>query len=147
MAYQSPFHTGRTPPPDAATRARMRANLERNVAESKAKGYGPSSFNDLLKPLNETAKKTAGNKLAEQMSETKKAPTKSEIRKAAKEGKTLSASIPSTCFAWLEWTDGVASGEFLNKTQGVWEWECDLETFIEWAQSGSLGGYFNDVIR
>jgi len=157
MAYQSPFHTGnRTPPPDEATRARMRANLERNIAESKSKGYGKADFSDLLKPLNQKAKETLANKIAENMrqSEGKKKPTKGEIKKAAKAGKVLVASLPSTCFSELTWQatsddgmDGIATGTFINKTQGTWDWDCDLETFLEWTQSGSLGEFFNAEIR
>lgn len=138
---------GGTGKPPQAVRDYLRSQTDARIAESRAKGYGPARFDNLLKPFNDSAKKAAGDKLAEQLNKTKKAPTKSEIRKAAKEGKTISATLPSTCFAWLEWQDGIATGEFLNKTQGVWEWECDLETFIEWAQSGSLGSFFNDVIR
>lgn len=154
MAHQSGFQAfsqwvagGKVGAIPQAARDFLRAQTDKRIAESKAKGYGPARFDDLLRPFNREAKKTAGDKLAEQISGTKKKPTMSQIRNAAKEGKTLRASLPSSCFAWLEWTDGVASGEFLNKTQGVWEWECDLETFIEWTQSGSLGEFFNAEIR
>lgn len=157
LAQQSPYPNRRTPPPDEATRARMRANLERNIAESRSKGYGKADFSDLLKPLKQKAKETLADKIAENMRQSegkKKKPTKGEIKKAAKAGKVLVASLPSTCFSELTWQatsddgmDGIATGTFINKTQGTWDWDCDLETFLEWTQSGSLGEFFNAEIR
>lgn len=108
---------------------------------------GKPSLEQAMKNLNQTIKQTIGDKLAEEMGEKKKKPNLSEIRKAAKEGKMLSASLPSTCFSELTWQDGIATGTFINKTAGDWSWECDLETFIEWVQSGSLGEFFNEEIR
>jgi hypothetical protein len=134
-------------PPPSIVRDMMRQKGLARDAELKAKGYGTANFNDLLKPLNRKAKETAGDKTAEQMNGGKKKPSLSEIRKAAKEGKTLVASLPSSCFSELTWTDGVATGTFINKTAGVWDWDCTLEEFLEWSQSGSLGEFFNDVIR
>ncbi len=47
----------------------------------------------------------------------------------------------------LEWTDGVATATFANKTVGDWDYELTRAEFLEWAQSDSLGEYFNDNIR
>jgi hypothetical protein len=151
MAYQSPFHTGRTPPPDEATRARMRAGLERNIAESQAKGYMRADFNDLLKPLNREAKKTAGNKLAEQMSEKKKKPTRGEIKKALANGATLDVSTPSDCFESLSAVDAgdgmvLVTGTFRNPTHGDWDYLMPLGDFLDWAND-DLGVAFNEWVR
>lgn len=152
MAYQSPFHTGnRTPPPDEATRARMRANLERNIAESKSKGYGPARFDDLLKPLNREVKKTVGNKIAEQASKTKKKPTHGEIKKALANGLTIEASTPSDCFLNLTAEDAgdgmvLVTGTFRNKTQGDWDYLMPLGDFLDWAND-DLGVAFNEWVR
>lgn len=129
----------------------MRANLERNIAESKSKGYGPANFNKLLKPLNSKAKEAAGQKLAEQAGEKKKAPTKSQIKKALANGQELSVSTPSDCFDAIVAVDAgdgmvLVTASFKNKTQGDWDYLMPLDDFLDWAND-DLGVAFNEWVR
>ena len=141
MAYQSPFHSQRTPAPDQATRDRMRAALDQRVAESKAKGYGPAKF-DYLKKLGEDINR---NIHASEGDKQKKGPTESQVRKAAKEGKVLYASAPSVCFTELSWQDGLATFTFAKGGgDGTYSIEMDVEDFMAWA-SDDLGRTYNDV--
>jgi len=154
MAYQPEWQNRRTPPPDQATRDRMRANLERNIAESRSKGYMRADFSDLLKPLKREAKKTIGDQIAENMRESegkKKKPTKGEIKNALKNGQTLNVTTASDCFESLtaEVSDDgmvLVTGTFRNPTRGDWQYEMPLDLFLEWAND-DLGVFFNQVIR
>jgi|SRR5580704_17848100 hypothetical protein len=77
----------------------------------------------------------------------KKSATMDEIKAAVKSGKRLYANIPSTCFDELSWHKGIAHAEFAYRNpDGGYDYECDLETFLEWC-SDSLGEFFNAEIR
>jgi|SRR5579883_2480745 hypothetical protein len=156
MAFQPEWQNRRTPPPSQDVRERMRANLERNIAESKAKGYGPANFDGLLKPLNRKVKKTLGDKIAENMRESegkkKKQPSKSEMRRALANGSELHAVTPSDCFqdlfAVASDDDGtvLVTGVFANPTRGEWQYEMTLDEFLDWAND-DLGVAFNEWVR
>lgn len=73
----------------------------------------------------------------------KKPPSMSAIKKAAKEGRTLYASQPSTCFTEVSWTDGVCTFSFAHATVGDWDVEMSLSDFIALASEPSLGQAFN----
>lgn len=76
--------------------------------------------------------------------DNKKEPKLSEIRKAAKEGQTLFASQPSTCFTEVSWTDGVASLTFAHKTVMTVDIEMDLDEFLDFAHAPEgMGARFN----
>ena len=120
------------------------------------KHYGPANFNDLLKPLNHEAKKTLGDKIAENMRESegkkKKQPTKSKMRRALANGGELHAVMPSDCFqdlyAVASDDDGMVlvSGVFANPTRGEWQYEMTLDEFLDWAND-DLGVAFNEWVR
>jgi hypothetical protein len=141
LAAYSPWPNRRTPAPDQATRDARRANLDRNVKESKAKGYGPARFDDVDRELKKLSKQINKNLHADE-DKHKKKPKLSEVRKAAKEGRTLFAATPSTCFSEVSWTDGIASLTFANKTQGTWDIEMTLDEFLDFTD-GSMGQNFN----
>ena len=73
-------------------------------------------------------------------------PSRGQIEEAAKAHKTLVATMPSTCFDSLTWRDGVATAVFA-KDGSVYDYPMDVDDFLDWANSGSLGKTFNDEIR
>jgi len=60
---------------------------------------------------------------------------------------TLWADQDSDCFESLSWRNGVATATFWHGGDLTYTYPVDLETFLEWANDDSLGGFFNDVIR
>ena len=105
------------------------------IAEHVAKGQLEATPNIRTfiagKPMTDTAKPTVTFK-------TNKKPNAAA---------SIVANQDSTCFDNLEWNDGIATATFANKTAGDWDYEMTREEFLEWAQSDSLGEYFNDEIR
>jgi hypothetical protein len=73
-----------------------------------------------------------------------KGPTKQQIQSAAKTGKTLHITTPSTCFNSVNWKNGIVSVEFQNGY--AYSAPLDLDTMLEWADDESLGGFFNHVL-
>jgi hypothetical protein len=109
----------------------QRARIAQHVAKGQLEAT-PNIKNFIAgKPMTDTAKPTIGFKTN---------PKKPNA------GATIVANQPSTCFDNLEWTDGIATASFANKTVGDWDYEMTREEFLEWAQSDSLGEYFNDNI-
>jgi hypothetical protein len=76
----------------------------------------------------------------------KQGPTRGEIMKAAKAGKTLHANTPSVCFASVEWTDGICTMEFARDGY-VLDEPMDILDFLDFAQAPSLGQFYNAEIR
>jgi hypothetical protein len=56
----------------------------------------------------------------------------------------LSADMDSTCFASLDWEDGVVYAVFTNGAE--YEADCSRKMFLEWISYGSLGGYYWDEL-
>lgn len=143
MAIQSPFYTKRTPPPDQATRDRMRAALDQRVAESKAKGYGPATFGNFEKEL---------SKLNQQINESMKASEAQRHKKPKikhhRNGDMI-AQQGSSAFLFLAYSKaaGGVIASFANPTRGEWFYPMGRKDAKDWFNSDSLGGYFNDVIR
>ena len=104
--------------------------------------YGPAN---LTKTLNEQMKKETKRALNSQRGQ--QATSLSQIKKAAAQGKTLWADQDSDCFESLSWRNGVATATFWHGGDLTYTYPVDLETFLEWANDDSLGGFFNDVIR
>lgn len=128
-------NVGRTPEIDA---------FLRGASKAEAKKLRPQQQRDAFKQLNrelgQLSKQT--NKNIHANADKGNAPKLSEVKKAAKEGRTLFAATPSTCFSEVSWTDGVASLTFANKTQGTWDIEMSLEDFLDFTD-GSMGQNFN----
>jgi hypothetical protein len=59
---------------------------------------------------------------------------------------TVVADADSTCFDDVRWSGGVAYATFLRDGYQI-EIEMSKAEFAEWADSGSLGGYYNAVLR
>lgn len=99
-------------------------------------------FEDINKTLNKLSKEAVGKV------RDKTGPTRGEVEGAAREGKTLVATQPSDCFDSLTWRSGVATAVFAKGGgQGTYEYEMELDEFLEWCADESLGGYFNAEIR
>jgi len=62
------------------------------------------------------------------------------------DGGVLTATTPSVCFDDLSWEDGTATATFAKKG-AVYDFDMSKEEFLKWADSESLGEYFNDSIR
>jgi hypothetical protein len=106
--------------------------------------YGPANLTKTLdKQINKETKKALGEK----QRGGQQATSLDQIKKAAAAGKTLWADQDSDCFASLSWQNGIATATFYHGGQIEYTYDVDLETFLEWANSDSLGGFFNDVIR
>jgi len=73
-------------------------------------------------------------------------PSRAEMQAAAKAGKSLHALMPSTCLQSLTWKKGVTTAEFYRGGAITYEYEMDLDEFVSWAQSGSLGKYGNENV-
>ncbi len=58
---------------------------------------------------------------------------------------TIVADQGSTCFDDLRWKDGTAYMTFQDGYED--EVDMDRSEFMDWVESGSLGGYFNANIR
>jgi|SRR5579862_16296 len=78
----------------------------------------------------------------------KHGPSRAEIEKAAKAGKTLHATTPSTCLASLTYNgkEKVAVAEFYRGGAITYEYPMSLGEFIEWADSESLGKFGNENV-
>jgi hypothetical protein len=78
----------------------------------------------------------------------KHGPSRAEVEKAAKAGKTLRATTPSSCLASLEYDskEGVAVAEFYRGGAVVYDYPMSLNEFIEWADSESLGKFGNENV-
>jgi len=60
--------------------------------------------------------------------------------------RVIVADADSNCFSDLRWSNGVAYFTFAR--DGYQDSEpMDLETFKEWMDSGSLGGWYNANLR
>jgi hypothetical protein len=70
-------------------------------------------------------------------------PNRDDIDKAAKAGHTLRADLPSTCFESVTWKDGIVTGTFYRGGAIVYDGEMDLDEFIDFASSDSLGEWYN----
>ena len=95
----------------------------------------------VMKEANKAIKQTISEE------QKKQGPTRDEIQKAAKAGKTLYANMPSSCFASLSWHKGVATMEFYRGGAIVYDEPMSLANFLDWAAAESLGQYFNAEIR
>jgi hypothetical protein len=140
-------------PPPKAVRDFQRAQGQARDAELKAKGYGPAVFKahaDVGKASTSLSlhydPKTDKWVTMEEMKAAArfKGPSVDEIRHAAKTGKTLHITTPSTCFDSLTWKDGVVSAVFQNGYS--YSTDLDLDTFMQWSADGSLGKFFNQVL-
>jgi hypothetical protein len=92
---------------------------------------------DLNKQLDKQVKAAINEAL------NKYGPTRGEIDKAAKEGKTLVANTPSRCFSDVHFRHGVCTAVFA-KDNYVWEQPMSTAEFLDFAQSDSLGQYWNE---
>jgi hypothetical protein len=61
--------------------------------------------------------------------------------------KTIVADVSgSKCFDDVRWRSGVAHVTF-SKDGSQYEYDVSRADFKEWADSGSLGGWFNEELR
>lgn len=118
-------------------------NIKRFLAGKPMLSAKPhKQFEDINKNLNKLSKQ-AINKAKE-----KTGPSRQEVEDAAKQGKTLTATNASDCFDELSWNNGVVTAVFAKGGgAGTYQYEVDLDTFLDWCASGSLGEYFNAEIR
>lgn len=116
-------------------------NINRFLAGKPPLKFKPrDAFADLNQQINKSIRESLGRELA------KHGPTRGQIDHAVKAHKTLVATAPSTCFDSLTWKDGVATAVFA-KDGSVYDYPMDVDDFLDWANSGSLGKTFNDGIR
>jgi hypothetical protein len=94
-------------------------------------------FADLNKQLDKQVKQAINEALG------KRGPTRGEIDSAVKEGKTLVATTPSTCFSDVYYEDGVCTAVFA-KDNYVWEQPMSTAEFLDFARSDSLGKAWNE---
>jgi len=71
-----------------------------------------------------------------------KGPTRAEIDNAVREGRTLVATIPSSCFSEVYYEDGVCTAVFARDGY-VWEEEMTLDDFLDLTRGPSLGQTWN----
>ena len=129
----------------ASGRVKRTANVDAFLQNKPMPGNKPIGdvFGQLTRDLGKLDKQINRNLHASEADKSKKGPSLSAVRKAAKEGRTLYASQPSTCFTEVSWTDGVCTFSFAHKTVGDWDVEMELDDFIELCSEPSLGQAFN----
>lgn len=123
--------------PSQAQRDILRTRLDQRVAESKAAGHKPATF-DYLKKLNK------------QLDESIKANKPKREKPHQHKGGFLEADTSgSTCFDYLVYSkaDGGVFANFINPTRGMWFYPMSRAEAKEWFDAASLGGFFNDAIR
>lgn len=98
----------------------------------------PDAFNKINKQLNK--------QLDQSLKDNQPQPTRAEIDKAAKQGKTLVSTVPSSAFNEVSWHKGIVTAEFWNGY--VYSAPMSKEDFLDWAGGGadSLGKYYNQVL-
>ncbi len=79
----------------------------------------------------------------------KESPSRSQINAAAKAGKKIYASQPSECFASLYWQankdgGGTVTGEFYHGGSLIYSGDMELDEFLDFASSVSLGKWYNE---
>jgi hypothetical protein len=101
----------------------------------------------IMQEANKAIKDTINSELK------KMGPTRGEIMKAAKAGKTLVATTPSECFSEVSWEatddegqDGICTMEFARDGYLLDE-PMSLEDYLDFAQADSLGKFYNASIR
>jgi hypothetical protein len=119
-------------------------NVSRFLADKPTKPNKPLGdvFGKLTKEL-ASLNKSINQNIHASESGKKKGPTKSQIQKAADDGRTLYATQPSTAFTEVSWTSGVCTFSFAHKTVGDWDVEMTLDDFLDLSAEPSLGVAFN----
>jgi hypothetical protein len=135
-------------------RARIRSELARNA-------YAPTeNINRFLagkpmlpnKPVPDAFKKlnkklaSLNKQIDQSLKQSQPQPTRDEIDRAAKQGKTLVSTLPSSAFNEVSWRKGIVTAEFWNGY--VYSAPMSKEDFLDWAGGGadSLGKYYNQVL-
>ena len=117
----------------------------RNQAQRDKYGSANLLSRDLSKELKQAQQSTRPGE---------KASSRAQIKQRAKNGATLWADQDSECFASVSWEadddtgeDGTCTLEFWRGGQVVYDVDMTFDEFLEFANSDSLGGYFNDFIK
>lgn len=118
---------------------------EARVAHDKA------ARKESLKRLKAAQKQFAKDFRQAVMDKTKEAarikgPTRTEIDNAVREGRTLVATIPSSCFSEVYYEDGVCTAVFARDGY-VWEEEMPLDDFLDLVAGPSIGQTWNAEFR
>ena len=141
----------------AADRVSKAEWMAQRLAGERARGQGQHAAGVNRLPRYDAATMNpfgSHGKLAEAINkpigETVKAKSRQidrELAHAAPKGSTIEATTPSTCLASLSWqadedgdgNDGTVTYEFYRGGSLVYEDDCTLDEFLEWAESDSLG--------
>ncbi len=113
------------------------SNVAKYLAGKPMAKNAKSSFDQLNQQLSQNLKAEIDKALKQ------KGPSRDQINKAVKAGKTLEANTPSVCFSDVYYQDGICTAVFA-KDNYVWEMEMSVSEFLDFAQAGSLGSYWND---
>jgi hypothetical protein len=129
----------------ASGRVKRTANVDAFLQNKPMPGNKPIGdvFGQLTRDLAKLDKQINANIHASEGDKKKKGPSLSAVKKAAKEGRTLYASQPSTCFTEVSWTDGVCTFSFAHKTIMDVDVPMDLQEFLDLASEPSLGQAWN----
>jgi hypothetical protein len=124
----------------AAFKAAKQSRQDRNIGR-------PARQQAIQKRISDALKKNYAKR-----QEGKPQPTREQINEAAKAGKPLRADLPSTCFASLTFKqdkdgNGTVFAEFYRGGAINYEYPMELDDFLDWAGSESLGVFFNAEVR
>jgi hypothetical protein len=120
---------------DAADYAKFKqARIDAQAKQQKAT---VNRSQQIIKEANKVIKDAINERLKNQ------GPSRDVFNAAAKAHKQLNANTPSTCFASLSWRDGIVAGEFYRGGSVVYDGEMTLDEFLDFAQSDSLGEWYN----
>ena len=136
---------------DDFTKSQRDAWQAARLAGERARGQHSSKINQLPRAPDPFGPKGSLSKAAnESVASTVKAKTEEldrSIASKAPKGSTITATTPSTCLASLSWqadpdgdgTDGTVTYEFYRGGALVYQDDCTVDEFLDWAESDSLG--------
>lgn len=124
------------------------------LAGERARGQHSSKINqlpvynkdkmDFFGPQGKSAKLI--NEPIAQTTKAKASQLTRQIGHNAPKGSTINSNVDSDCLASLSWKDGVATAEFYRGGAVVYDYPMELEEFLDWVDSDSIGKYGNDFV-
>jgi hypothetical protein len=105
-------------------------------------------FAKITRDIAEKVKAKTNTKLSPEAARKQSAIDRASARRAPKNS-TIHATTPSSCFASVSYNkaDEICTMEFWRGGAIVYDEPMSLDEFLDFAESNSLGLYFNDEIR
>jgi hypothetical protein len=129
------------------TKAQRDAWQAVRIAGERARGQHSAKINALPRYDGRTMNPFGPQgSLAKAIDKTAQRMVDRAIAQKAPKGSTIHSTVDSTCLADLSFKDGVATATFFRGGDVVYGYPMDLETFLEWVDSDSIGKFGNDFV-